>query len=226
VIALILLCIPPHCSGGLRAAGQHNQSLAQKLHRPTALSGLSTSRFPVTWFQLSIPYDLCVYAARRHLWRGRPHEARALDVTKMALGDSCSASLSHHGQRYLSGRARSWIRHALIFVVITLGEFTCHRSPCARCRVAPPQILSMMMGYGSSPASREIFLQGYIGSFFSAMDKTHFFCSALRLAVLRARLPGCSTGRCGRCSRSRTDAAVVVTAEPQAEPHLEPHPGE
>ena len=112
------------------------------------------------------------------------------------------------------------------FVVITLGEL--YLSPIGLAlvaRVAPPQILSMMMGMWFITSFIGNLLQGYIGSFFSAMDKTHFFL----LCALIGGVAGAVTWLFDRPLRSvlesRSGPAVVVTAEPQAEPHLELHAG-
>src|SRR5205807_8784229 len=84
---------------------------------------------------------------------------------------------------YLTGTGHaSWLWLFAFFVVITFGEL--YLSPIGLAlvaRVAPPQILSMMMGLWFITSFTGNQLQGYIGSFFSLMDKTHFFllCAAI-----------------------------------------------
>jgi POT family proton-dependent oligopeptide transporter len=84
---------------------------------------------------------------------------------------------------YLTGTGHaSWLWLFAFFVVITLGEL--YLSPIGLAlvaRVAPPQILSMMMGLWFITSFTGNQLQGYIGSFFSEMNKTQFFllCAGL-----------------------------------------------
>jgi POT family proton-dependent oligopeptide transporter len=84
----------------------------------------------------------------------------------------------------------------------------------------------MMMGLWFITSFTGNLLQGYIGSFFSAMDKTHFFL----LCAVIGGIAGAVTWLFDRPLRSvlesRTDTDIVITAELQAEPHLEPHAGE
>src|SRR5215470_2972196 len=76
----------------------------------------------------------------------------------------------------------SWFWLLGFFVLITLGEL--YLSPIGLAlvaRVAPQQILSAMMGLWFITSFTGNLLQGYVGSFFSRMDKTHFFllCAAI-----------------------------------------------
>jgi POT family proton-dependent oligopeptide transporter len=71
------------------------------------------------------------------------------------------------------------------FVVITLGEL--YLSPIGLAlvaRVAPPQILSAMMGLWFITSFTGNQLQGYIGSFFSRMDKVSFFLLCAGIALV------------------------------------------
>src|SRR2546429_2878695 len=85
-----------------------------------------------------------------------------------------------------AGAHASWLWLLFFFVVITLGEL--YLSPIGLAlvaRVAPPQILSMMMGLWFITSFTGNLLQGYIGSFFSQMDKVHFFllCAGIGAAA-------------------------------------------
>jgi POT family proton-dependent oligopeptide transporter len=124
-----------------------------------------------------------------------------------------------------SGHA-SWLWLLLFFTVITLGEL--YLSPIGLAlvaRVAPAKILSMMMGLWFITSFTGNLLEGYIGSYFSQMDKTHFFllCSAIGAAA------GVVTWLFDRPLRSILEAKpvhAIVAAEPQADLHIEPLPGE
>src|SRR6185503_7317934 len=100
--------------------------------------------------------------------------------TKMALGDFLLALsyLVMAVAAYFTGPTghASWLWLFGFFVVITLGEL--YLSPIGLAlvaRVSPPQILSMMMGMWFITSFTGNQLQGYIGSFFSRMDKVSFF---------------------------------------------------
>jgi len=130
---------------------------------------------------------------------------------------------------YLAGPSAhsSWLWLFFFFAVITLGEL--YLSPIGLAlvaRVAPPQILSAMMGLWFITSFTGNLLQGYIGSFFSLMDKTHFFLLCASIGGVAAVI----TWAFDRPLRSILEGGAarntMVAAEPQAEPHLEPHAGE
>jgi POT family proton-dependent oligopeptide transporter len=78
----------------------------------------------------------------------------------------------------------SWLWLTGYFVVITIGEL--YLSPTALSlvsKVAPAHCLSMMMGVWLATSFYGSFLAGYIGSFWSGMQKGNFF---LMLAVIAA----------------------------------------
>ncbi|HEY1638259.1 MAG TPA: hypothetical protein VGF62_07025, partial [Rhizomicrobium sp.] len=91
-------------------------------------------------------------------------------------------------------------------------------------RVAPASILSMMMGLWFITSFTGNLLEGYIGSFFSQMDKVHFFllCAGIGAAA------GAVTWLFDRPLRDVLEKRVdePLAAEPQAEPHMEPRPAE
>jgi POT family proton-dependent oligopeptide transporter len=82
-----------------------------------------------------------------------------------------------------SGKA-SWLWLFLYFVVITIGEL--YLSPTSLSlvtKIAPTALLSMMMGVWLSTSFVGGFLAGYLGTFWSSMDKGNFF---LMLALISA----------------------------------------
>ena len=83
----------------------------------------------------------------------------------------------------LHGHA-SWLWLILFFAVLTTGEL--YLSPIGLAlvaRVAPPQILSMMMGFWFITSFVGNTLAGYMGGFWDSMDKPRFF---LLIAILPA----------------------------------------
>jgi dipeptide/tripeptide permease len=68
-------------------------------------------------------------------------------------------------------------------------------------------------------------LQGYIGSFFSEMDKTHFFLLCAGIGWAAAVITWLFDRPLRPILESQQPVIPVLTAEPQAEPHMEPQPG-
>ncbi len=145
---------------------------------------------PTTWFQAFNPaHDLRFHAVRR----------RAVD----AAGGARHGAFDHHqdGARLLRRRAglpvmalaawhagggkASWLWLFGYFVVITVGEL--YLSPVGLSlvtKVAPARILSMMMGVWLATSFVGNFLAGWLGSFWSRMDKPEFFLIVAAIAAL------------------------------------------
>jgi POT family proton-dependent oligopeptide transporter len=189
VIALILLCIPVTFFWATYEQQGNTMNLwAQDFTDRRLIPGLLDWQIPVTWFQAFNPFMIFAFTPLVvRLWgyqsaRGKEPST----VTKMALGlFLCAASYlvmtlavyatGAHGQS-------SWLWLLVFFALITLGEL--YLSPIGLAlvaRVAPPQILSAMMGLWFITNFTGNMLQGYIGTFFSVMTKDHFFllCAAL-----------------------------------------------
>ena len=87
-----------------------------------------------------------------------------------------------------SGKA-SWLWLTAYFVVLTVGEL--YLSPTGLSlvtKVAPARAVSMMMGVWLGTSFTGNFIAGYLGSFWSTMDKDRFF---LMIAIVAA-LAGCA----------------------------------
>jgi POT family proton-dependent oligopeptide transporter len=82
-----------------------------------------------------------------------------------------------------SGQA-SWLWLLAYFVVITLGEL--YLSPIGLSlvsKLAPAGILSMMMGLWLASSFTGNFIAGWLGSFWSGMDKASFFLMIAAVAA-------------------------------------------
>jgi POT family proton-dependent oligopeptide transporter len=80
------------------------------------------------------------------------------------------------------GGKASWLWLFFYFVVITVGEL--YLSPTGLSlvtKIAPKTLLSMMMGIWLATSFVGGFLAGYLGTFWSTMDKANFF---LMLALI------------------------------------------
>jgi POT family proton-dependent oligopeptide transporter len=146
---------------------------------------------PVTWFQAFNPFMIFAFTPFIvALWRrqGR-HEPST--VTKMAIGLFLNAAswlimlaaarTAGPGQSHAQA---SWLWLFAFFLVITVGEL--YLSPTSLSlvtKVAPAQLLSMMMGVWLAANFIANFLAGYLGTYWSSMSKDNFF---LMLALISA----------------------------------------
>ena len=119
-----------------------------------------------------------------------------------------------------------WLWLLLFFTVITLGEL--YLSPIGLAlvaRVAPAQILSAMMGLWFITSFTGNLLEGYIGTFFSTMDKAQFFLLCAGLGLLAA-LVTWAFDRPLRSILEGTAAKPDIVPEPQADVGAARHPAQ
>ena len=179
VLALLLLFVPTTLVlGDLRAIGQHHRALGRRLHRPAHRSVVWKGEIPTTWFQAFNPlHDLRVHAVHhRAVGLAGTRGGEPSTVTKMALGcfGVALANLIMFGAawRPAAGRIASWLWLLGYFVVLTIGEL--YLSPIGLSlvsKVAPARVVSMMMGVWLATSFVGNFLAGWLGSFWSSMDK-------------------------------------------------------
>ena len=145
---------------------------------------------PVTWFQAFNPFMIFAFTPiilAFWAWQER-REREPSTITKMALG--CLGV----GISYLimalaawssSGDSATWWWLFVYFVTITVGEL--YLSPIGLSlvsKIAPPRIISMMMGLWLGTSFIGNFLAGWLGSFWSTMDKASFFMMMAAIAVV------------------------------------------
>ena len=142
---------------------------------------------PVTWFQAFNPFMIFAFTPFIvALWRrqGRNEPSTA---TKLAIGCliTALAYLIMVAAAWNAGTSKaSWLWLFAYFVVITIGEL--YVSPTGLSlvtKIAPASLLSMMMGVWLSTSFVGGFLAGYLGTFWSSMEKPYFF---LMLALISA----------------------------------------
>jgi POT family proton-dependent oligopeptide transporter len=155
----------------------------------TLVPGLA-AQIPTTWFLAFNPFMIFAFTPFVvGLWTrqaGRGTEPST--ITKMALG--CFGVTAAYLVMALAalragGGEASWLWLLGFFVVITLGEL--YLSPVGLSlvtKVAPSRILSMMMGVWLATSFTGGFLAGYIGSFWSRMEKPEFFLMVAAIAAL------------------------------------------
>ena len=150
----------------------------------------ASAQVPTTWFLAVNPFMIFAFTPFVvALWaRQAARGAEPPTITKMAYGcfGVCAAYLimvaaALHaggwsgGASGESGKA-SWLWLFAYFVVITLGEL--YLSPVGLSfvtKVAPARLISLMMGVWLATSFTGGFLSGYIGSFWSRMEKLEFF---------------------------------------------------
>ena len=192
--AIILLCIPTTLFWATYEQQGNTMNLwAESFTNRALIPGVVNWQIPTEWFQSFNPAMIVgftpfiVWLWGRQSRRGR----EPATITKMALGNVLLA-LSYvimAAAAYLTGPTgqASWLWLLGFYAVITLGEL--YLSPLGLAlvaRVSPPQILSMMMGLWFITSFTGNLLQGYIGSFFSRMDKVSFFLLCAGLGLLAA----------------------------------------
>jgi len=152
--------------------------------------GLFGFVIPTTWFLAVNPFLIFAFTpAILALWK-RQTEAGREPSTIAKMGYGCLLNTAAYLVLCLAalnagGDKASWLWLAGYFIVITVGEL--YLSPIGLSlvsKVAPARYLSMMMGLWLAISfSFSGFLAGYLGSFWSSMDKSAFF---LMLAVISA----------------------------------------
>ena len=142
---------------------------------------------PVTWFQAFNPFMIFAFTPFIvALWRrqGR-HEPST--VMKMAIGlflNAASWLIMLAAARLAGTGQASWLWLFAFTFAITVGEL--YLSPTSLSlvtKVAPVQLLSMLMGVWLATSFTGNFLAGYLGTFWSSMSKADFF---LMLAIISA----------------------------------------
>jgi POT family proton-dependent oligopeptide transporter len=144
---------------------------------------------PVTWFQAFNPFMIFAFTPLViALWAWQERRGREPStITKMALGCLCVAlaNLIMFGAAWTAaGDSASWVWLLGYFVVLTLGEL--YLSPIGLSlvsKVSPARVVSMMMGVWLATSFFGNFLAGWLGSFWSSMDKPHFFLMIAGIAA-------------------------------------------
>ncbi len=137
---------------------------------------------PVTWFQAFNPFMIFAFTPFIVAFWARQASAgrEPPTVTKMAIG-CFGVALANLvlavAALQLGGDAKSsWLWLLAYFAIITTGEL--YLSPTGLSlvsKVAPAHVLSLMMGVWLATSFVGNFLAGWLGSFWSSMDKPNFF---------------------------------------------------
>jgi POT family proton-dependent oligopeptide transporter len=143
---------------------------------------------PTTWFQAFNPFMIFAFTPFVvALWaRQARRGSEPSTLTKMGLGCIlCAAAyaLMAGAALYAGQDKASWLWLAAYFAILTTGEL--YLSPIGLSlvsKVAPASHLAMMMGVWLATNFTGNFLAGYLGSFWSSMDKPTFFAMIAAIA--------------------------------------------
>src|SRR5262245_43521916 len=160
-----------------------------------------TVEIPTTWFQSFNPFMIFAFTPFvAALWAWQAQRGREPStITKMAFG-CFGVGLAYFilavAAWYAGPGKASWLWLFAYFVVLTIGEL--YLSPIGLSlvtKVSPARIVSMMMGVWLATSFTGNFIGGWLGSFWSRMDKGTFFlmialiASAASLVILSFKRP-------------------------------------
>src|SRR5437588_1062255 len=145
---------------------------------------------PVTWFQAFNPFLIFAFTPLViALWTWQAKRgSEPSTVMKMSIGcvGVTLANLIMAGAAWqAAGDETSWLWLLAYFVVITIGEL--YLSPIGLSlvsKVAPARMVSMLMGLWLATSFAGNLIAGWLGSFWSSMDKTTFFLMIAGIALV------------------------------------------
>ncbi len=149
------------------------------------------AEIPVTWFQAFNPFMIFAFTPIViGLWTRQARAGREpSSVTKMAIGCfgvALAYLLMALAAIHTSEAAKaSWLWLFAYFAIITLGEL--YLSPVGLSlvsKVAPARVLSLMMGVWLATSFLGNFMAGWLGSYWSSMEKPAFFVMIAGVAAL------------------------------------------
>ena len=156
-----------------------------------SISSSGAGEIPVTWFQAFNPFMIFAFTpfiVALWAWQAK-RRVEPSSVTKMSLGcfGVALANLIMVGAAWQSGGGpdASWLWLLGYFVVITIGEL--YLSPIGLSlvsKVAPARMVSMLMGVWLATSFVGNFIAGWLGSFWSSMDKPRFFLMIAGVALV------------------------------------------
>ncbi|MFL6689875.1 MAG: peptide MFS transporter [Alphaproteobacteria bacterium] len=234
VFALVLLCIPVTFFWATYEQQGNTMNLwAQGFTDRRLIPGLLNWEIPVTLFQSFNPAMIVLFTPLVVWFWGRQSKkgTEPTTVTKMALGlfmlAVSYAIMAVAAHLTPAGHTTSWLWLFAFYAVITMGEL--YLSPIGLAlvaRVAPPQILSAMMGLWFITSFTGNLLQGVIGSFFTQMDKTQFFLLCAGIGAAAGVVTWIFNFPLKPILERKGPVHPLELAEPQADPHIEPAPAE
>ena len=191
VIAILVLFIPTTLFWATYEQGGNTIVLWADANtdRVVSLLGLAVE-IPTTWFLAFNPFMIFAFTPFVvALWtRQAARGSEPSTISKMALGCflvAVSYLIMAAAAWHAGAGMASWLWLFAYFVVITVGEL--YLSPIGLSlvtKLAPARSLSMMMGVWLATSFIGNFLAGWLGSFWSRMEKPEFFLLIAAIAAL------------------------------------------
>ena len=192
ILALIVLCVPTTFFWATYEQQGNTIALwADDYTDRTINLIIWHGEIPTTWFQAFNPFMIFAFTPFVvGLWaRQAKRGTEPSTVMKMAIGcfGVALANLIMVGAAWQSAGApdASWLWLLGYFVVITIGEL--YLSPIGLSlvsKVAPARRVSMLMGLWLGTSFTGNFIAGWLGSFWSSMDKSMFFVMIAGIAMI------------------------------------------
>ena len=176
--------------GDLRAAGQHHRAVGRRLHRPLDQPHRLAGRNPVTWFQAFNPFMIFAFTPFIVALWARQAAARPRAIDRHQDGARLlrrGARQPDHGRRGLAGRRDRTRAGCGCSAISSSSPSASSISPIGLSlvsKVAPTRMVSMMMGVWLATSFTGNFIAGWLGSFWSSMDKMMFFLMIAGIAAL------------------------------------------
>ena len=189
--ALIVLCVPVVLFWATYEQQGNTIALWADAHTDRSIGLLGwTAEIPVTWFQAFNPFMIFAFTPLIvGLWTRQNRRGREPStLTKMAFGcfGVALANVILAVGALQAGEVKtSWLWLFAYFVVITIGEL--YLSPVSLSlvsKISPVRTVSLMMGVWLLTSFFGNFLAGFLGSFWSAMDKPTFFLLIAGIAAV------------------------------------------
>jgi proton-dependent oligopeptide transporter, POT family len=183
ILALLVLFIPNTLFWATYEQQGNTIALWADAHTDRSIDLLFwRGEIPVTWFQAFNPFMIFAFTPLIvELWAFQSRRGREPStVTKMAMG-CFGVALSYLvmvAAAFDAGAAgkASWLWLFVYFVIITIGEL--YLSPVGLSlvsKVAPARAVSLMMGVWLSTSFIGNFGAGWLGSYWSSVEKSNFF---------------------------------------------------
>jgi proton-dependent oligopeptide transporter, POT family len=190
VVAILVLFIPTALFWATYEQAGNTIALWADTYTDRAINLFGASgEIPTTWFQAFNPFMIFAFTpfvVALWSWQAKSGSEPST-ISKMALGCfgvALSYSIMALAAWHAGAGKASWLWLFAFFVIITIGEL--YLSPVGLSlvtKVAPLRILSMMMGVWLATSFIGGFLAGWLGSFWSRMDKPDFFLMIAAIAA-------------------------------------------
>jgi proton-dependent oligopeptide transporter, POT family len=192
ILALIVLCVPTTFFWATYEQQGNTIALWADTYTDRTIDLLIwRGEIPTTWFQAFNPFMIFAFTpliVGLWAWQAR-RGGEPSTVVKMSIGcfGVALANVIMVGAAWQSAGApdASWLWLLGYFVVITIGEL--YLSPIGLSlvsKVAPARMVSMLMGLWLGTSFTGNFIAGWLGSFWSEMEKSMFFLMIAGIAMI------------------------------------------